>query len=66
MAQSETDCRTPEGIEVALIDAFITIARTLRGKGIERHPATIEALKDLSADEDVQWLLEQANNVFFL
>lgn len=56
----ETDCRTPEGVAVGLIDGVIAICRTLRTAMPEtlEHPAVIEALKDLRDHEDVLAILE--------
>lgn len=60
--KNSTDCRTDEGIEVGLIDAIISIARVLRQRGIKAYPASLEALKDLHTDEDVDWLMKQAED----
>ena len=51
-----TDCRSPEGVTVGLVDCIITAARVLRGRDL-RAPAVVEALRDLRADEDVRSLL---------
>jgi hypothetical protein len=59
---SSTDCRSPEGIDVVLVDTLINSCRLLRsrilerGIGIELH----EAFLDLHDDEDVQWVLQAA------
>jgi hypothetical protein len=53
---SQTDCRSPEGVTVGLVDSIITSARVLRGRDLSA-PAVIEALRDLRADEDVAALL---------
>jgi hypothetical protein len=54
--QSKTDCRSDEGVTVALIDSIIGIARVLCGRNLETREVT-EALKDLRNDEDVKSLL---------
>jgi hypothetical protein len=54
----ESDCRTPEGVAIGLIDAIIATARVLR-----RHYADVldaAAIEDLRSDEDIAWLLEEA------
>lgn len=48
---TSTDCRTPEGITVSLIDSLITICRILVQQNFD-DPAVKEALKDLASDED--------------
>lgn len=55
---TETDCRTPIGIAVDLIDALIAISRVLNDldSTIKSSTAVAEALKDLRQDEDVQRL----------
>lgn len=47
------DCRSEVGITVGLIDGIIAIARVLAQRDLS-DPATIEALKDIRADEDVR------------
>jgi hypothetical protein len=49
------DCRSHEGIASGLIDGVIATARILRTMD-QSHPAVVEALKDLRADEDVALL----------
>ena len=56
---SETDCREPVGVTVGIIDAVITLCRLLRSREIDAL-AIREALKDLSDDEDFQWLCLQS------
>lgn len=50
------DCRSPEGVTVGLIDGIIATARVLRVRDTS-HPAVVEALRDVAADEDVAWLI---------
>lgn len=54
-----TDCRTEEGVEVGLIDGIIAMARCIRRNHVESF-AIKEALIDLRSDEDVQWLMSNA------
>jgi hypothetical protein len=51
-----TDCRTPEGIAVGLVDTIIVAARVLAGMDLSPTPVRA-ALADLSADEDVRRLV---------
>ena len=53
---SKSDCRSPEGITVGLIDSIITAARVLSYRQFT-HAAVLEALKDLREDSDVKRLL---------
>lgn len=59
---SETDCRSPVGITVGLIDGMIAMARVLRQRshGDLSAPEVQEALKDFTTDEDVRWLMEKS------
>ena len=50
---NSTDCRTPDGITVNLIDSVITICRLLRDRSIEA-PAVRDAVSDLRSDPDVR------------
>jgi hypothetical protein len=57
---SQTDCRSEEGITYGLIDAIISIARIARHRDLS--PFVIqEALADLRDDEDVAFLLGDNN-----
>ncbi len=56
MANSTTDCRTPEGITVGLVDSLISIARVLAVRDLE-PAAVVEALRDLRDDSDIRILL---------
>lgn len=57
---SETDCRSAEGVAVALVDAIIAAARAFRRlEPGERTEAINDALADLRADEDVAYMLEE-------
>ena len=63
MTESNTDCRSTEGIFVGLLDSMITVSRVIRrmadaNEDIASSPAAIEALKDLASDEDFGFLLE--------
>lgn len=53
---SSSDCRTPEGIAIGLIDGIISMCRVLRTLDLS-DPNIEEALKDLRGDEDLDWLL---------
>lgn len=53
-----TDCRSSEGVTVALIEGMIAMSRVLRQRGISTLAET-EALRDLQADESIVWLLSQ-------
>ena len=55
------DCRSEEGITVGLLDAMISIARVLAKRDLS-DPATVEALKDLRADEDIARLLRASSD----
>jgi hypothetical protein len=57
-----TDCRDEDGITVGLIDALLSIFRILVKRDL-KHPAVIEALKDLSDDEDLQEILKKSRKV---
>lgn len=55
---TETDCRSPEGITVGLIDGIIAMSRIVRereDKGVSTE-AVKQALEDLRQDSDVRWL----------
>lgn len=54
---TSTDCRTPEGIAVGLVDAVISIVRTLVRDHDLTPLAVQEALADLRSDEDVARLM---------
>lgn len=54
--QSHTDCRSPAGITVGLIDSIITACRVLRDRDF-RDAAVLEALRDLAEDPDFGHLL---------
>jgi hypothetical protein len=51
MAETSTDCRSPDGVTVGLIDAIISISRVLKGHDLST-PAAREALLDLMEDDD--------------
>lgn len=56
MSVTLTDCRSPVGVTVGLIDAIISMARVLRDRDLNA-PEIQEALKDLQSDNDVLALL---------
>lgn len=56
---THTDCRSPVGITVGLIDGMIAMARVLRSSDLSA-PEVQEALKDLTSDEDVKFLMERS------
>jgi hypothetical protein len=56
---SETDCRSPVGITVGLIDGMIAMARVLRQSNLSATEIQ-EALKDLQQDEDMKFLMGTA------
>lgn len=51
-----TDCRSEVGITVGLIDSIIFISRILRHRDLSNEEV-IEALKDLSNDSDLKYIL---------
>lgn len=57
---SRSDCREETGIAVGLVDGIIADLRCLRRDyaHVITEPAMVEALRDLSDDEDLKWLLE--------
>jgi hypothetical protein len=55
-AEATTDCRTPEGVTVGLIDSLITTARVLAGRDMT-GPGARAALADLAGDEDLAAVL---------
>jgi hypothetical protein len=59
MSISKTDCRSPDGITIGLIDGMIAMARVLRKANLGSAEVQ-EALKDFTTDEDVKWLMEQS------
>jgi len=59
MTISKTDCRSPDGITIGLIDGMIAMARVLRKANLGAAEVQ-EALKDFTADEDVKWLMEHS------
>lgn len=56
MNQSHTDCRSPTGVTVGLIDGLIAISRVLAQRDLTA-PEVQEALTDLRYDEDVWKIL---------
>ena len=58
---SSTDCRSPEGIAVGLIDGIINNLRVLRRHYSEEMEAKVvgDAIDDLLDDEDLKWILLQ-------
>ena len=58
--ESSTDCRSEDGITVSLIDSIISICRVLKTRDLTSGDAQ-EALKDLSDDEDLKYILSQQN-----
>jgi len=58
MPKNSTDCRTPPGVEVGLIDGIIAQCRVIRKIHSDTFPV-IEALKDLREDEDVKWVFRK-------
>lgn len=53
------DCRSDEGVTVGLVDSLIAISRVLSRRDLTPGPVR-EALKDLSDDEDLRFILEAA------
>ena len=53
---TSTDCRTPVGVTVGLIDGIIAMARVLRHADLSSVEVQ-EALKDIRADEDMAFLM---------
>lgn len=60
-----TDCRSPEGITVGLVDSLISISRVLAPRLRESFytPAIKEALMDLRSDEDMNLVLGRGADV---
>ncbi len=58
---TSTDCCTPEGIAVGLVDSLITISRVLMTMDLT-HPAVQEALKDFGTDDGIQAIIVAAVN----
>lgn len=56
---SVTNCRTPDGVVVGLIDGIIAMARVLRQSNLSATEIQ-EALKDLQQDEDMKFLMGAA------
>lgn len=63
--ETETDCRSKEGVTVSLIDAIISIARVLVEHDLESSVAVREALLDLASDEDLRSLSLMAEHQSF-
>lgn len=59
---TDSDCRTDEGITIGLIDGVIAICRVLRGRDLS-SPNIQEALLDMSGDEDIAFVLAAYNQV---
>lgn len=53
---TSTDCRTPDGVTVGLIDGVIATCRVLRERNLTT-PAVLAALSDLWQDEDVRHIV---------
>lgn len=54
--ETKTDCRSPEGITVGLIDGIIATARVIRERENQaRHDG--EYSEDLRQDDDIHWLM---------
>lgn len=53
---TSTDCRTPVGVTVGLIDGIIAMARVIRHADLSSEEVQ-EALKDIRADEDMAFLM---------
>lgn len=56
VSREHTDCRTPEGRFVGLLDAILSICRFLPSGDPADHPAVREALSDMGHDEDFRRL----------
>lgn len=56
------DCRSEEGITISLIDTIITITYLLKERDL-KHPAVVEALRDLRSAPEFTRLLEELTNV---
>jgi len=54
--ETQTDCKTEEGITVGLIDSLISISRILAKRDLSGQE-TQEALKDFDEDSDVKIVL---------
>lgn len=50
-----TDCKSPDGITVGIIDAIITLCHLLQSRSIDSQEAK-EALRDLLTDDSFKYL----------
>jgi hypothetical protein len=54
-----TDCRSPEGVTIGLIDSIITLFRVLKDRDLS--PSEVqEALLDMRSDEDIDYIWKYA------
>lgn len=60
--ETNTNCRSEEGITVGLIDAVISICRVLKHRRLKTQ-ACSEALKDFQSDEDVKFLMTYETDI---
>lgn len=59
---TSTDCRSPDGVTVGIIDSIIVLCRLLIGRDLSAFEI-VEALKDLEADEDFNFLLQELDKI---
>lgn len=60
MSKTRTDCRTPRGVSVALIDTINILCRELyKKKENMNSKAAKEAIKDLQEDEHASFILKK-------
>jgi len=51
------DCRSDEGITIGLVDSILTVARILARRDLLNSLSILDALSDLSSDEDLAYLM---------
>lgn len=61
---TETDCRTEEGITVGLIDSILSVAKVLKTRDLMGE-AIQEALLDLQNDESIKFILSNNRIIDF-
>ena len=54
---SHTECRSPEGVAVGLLDGMMAMASCLRSSGQIDDPEVQAAVEDFLQNEDIHWLL---------
>lgn len=57
MEPKVVDCRSDEGITIGLVDSILTVARILARRDLLNSLSILDALSDLSSDEDLAYLM---------